>query len=181
MAKLISKTYGEALFELAVEHDPQEFLSQVAGMKRALEANPDFDKLMRHPGITRQEKNMALEEVFGGRICQELLGFLKVIVSKERYKNLPDILQYFIVRMKEYQKIGTAHVTTAVPLTAAQKEQIEAKLLQTTAYETMEMNYREDPGLIGGMVIRIGDRVVDSSIKTRLDDLTKQLLQIQLG
>ncbi|MCM1568039.1 MAG: ATP synthase F1 subunit delta [Roseburia sp.] len=181
MAKLISKTYGEALFELAMEREPQEFLAQVTKLWEILEQNPDLDKLMRHPGISKQEKNEVLEEVFGGRIRQELLGFLKAVVSKERYKNLPDILQYFIARMKEYQRIGIAYVTTAVPLNASQQAQVEARLLQTTGYETMEMNYQEDPGLIGGMVIRIGDRVVDSSIRTRLNDLTRQLLQIQLG
>ena len=55
------------------------------------------------------------------------------------------------------------------------------KLLETTEYETMEMNYTTDSSLIGGMVIRIGDRVVDSSIKHKLNDLTRDLLKIQLA
>ena len=122
-----------------------------------------------------------VQEVFGGRLRDELTGFLEIIVSKERYGDLPDIMDYFIARMKEYQKIGVAYVTTAVALTPARQAQVEARLLKTTGYEKMEMNYLVDESIIGGMVIRINDRVVDSSVKSKLEDLTKQLLQIQLG
>lgn len=182
MAKLVSKTYGEALFETAMEQpDSKEMYAQVASLKEVLAENKDFDKLMMHPGISKQEKLAVLENVFKGRVSDELMGFLHVVVSKERYKDLPDILDYFIARMKEHYKIGIAYVTTAVELTSGQKLQVEQKLLQTTEYEKMEMNYTVDPEVIGGMIIRIGDRVVDSTIKNRLNDLTKTLLQIQLG
>ena len=72
-------------------------------------------------------------------------------------------------------------MTTATTLTDSQKVQIQEKLLQTTNYQTLEMHYSVDASLIGGMVIRMNDRVVDSSIRTKLNDLTKQLLNIQLG
>ena len=58
--------------------------------------------------------------------------------------------------------------------------QIERRLLDTTSYTKMEMNYLLDKSLIGGMVIRIGDRVVDSSISTKLNELQKELLKVQL-
>ena len=61
-----------------------------------------------------------------------------------------------------------------------QKTAIEKKILATTEYESLEMNYQLDPSLIGGMVIRIGDRVVDGSIKTKLDKLSRELGKIQL-
>ena len=72
-------------------------------------------------------------------------------------------------------------MTTAAALREEQKAQIEQKLLQTTSYKKMEMHYGVDGSLIGGMVIRIGDRVVDSSIKTKLSELTRQLMKIQLS
>jgi len=70
---------------------------------------------------------------------------------------------------------------SAVELSPEQKAAVEAKLLETSGYRKMEMHFDTDAALIGGMVIRIGDRVVDSSIRTKLDGLTRQLLQIQLG
>ena len=67
------------------------------------------------------------------------------------------------------------------PLTPEQEKAVEGKLLATGGYRKMEMHFSVDTAIIGGMIIRIGDRVVDSSIRTKLDDLTKQLLKIQLG
>ena len=75
-------------------------------------------------------------------------------------------MQYFLDEGKKLKGIGVAYVTSALPLREEQKKQVEAKLLETTAFKEMEMHYQEDGSLIGGMVIRIGDRVADSSIRT---------------
>lgn len=72
-------------------------------------------------------------------------------------------------------------MTSATELSAEQKESIEKRLLETTSYESFRMNYDVDAGLIGGMVIRIGDRVVDSSIRTKLGNMAKELSKIQLS
>lgn len=182
MAKLVSKTYGEALFGIAMEEKKEAlFQEEAEGILKVLKDNPDFDKMMLHPAIPKQEKLDMIEKVFGGRISREMTGFLKLIVQKERYRDLNAIFRYFIAKIKEEQKIGIACVTTAVELTAEQKERTVARLLKTTGYRTMEMHYQVEPEILGGMIIRIGDRVVDSSIRTRLNDLTKKLLQIQLG
>ena len=182
MAKLVSKTYGEALFTIAMEADKGSlYLEEVEGIREILKQNPDFDKMMLHPAIPKQEKLAMVEQAFAGRASDEITGFLKIVVQKERYPALQDIFQYFIDKVKEAQKIGIAHVTTAMELSDRQKEQVQARLLETTDYLAMEMHYQVDPQIIGGMIIRIGDRVVDSSIRSKLNDLTRQLLQIQLG
>ena len=69
---------------------------------------------------------------------------------------------------------------TAVPLSEAQKAKVEKRLLETTDYRSFEMRYEVDETLLGGMVIRIGDRVVDSSIRTKLENLSRQLYQTKL-
>ena len=185
MAKLVSKTYGEALFEIAMEAEEGdkagELMEEIIQVKEIIRQNPEFDKLLKHPGIPKQEKVQVVKNVFKEHISDELLGFLEVVIQKERYNELFAIFDYFIDKVKEVKKIGVAYVTSAVELTDGQKEQVKDKLLQTTSYETMEMHYSVDASLIGGMVIRINDRVVDSSIKSKLNDLTRQLLQIQLG
>ncbi|MBQ7954479.1 MAG: ATP synthase F1 subunit delta [Lachnospiraceae bacterium] len=181
MAKLISKTYGEALYELAMEENKADaFLEEVTIIRQILKENGDFDKLMNHPKIRKEEKVKVMEEVFKGRVSEELLGFLILVLKKERYKELDKIFQYFIEQVKEVKGIGIAYVTAAMELTEVQKKRIEERLLETTSYKQMEMHYTVDKELIGGMVIRIKDRVVDSSVRTKLAELTKQLYQIQL-
>ncbi|MBO5292180.1 MAG: F0F1 ATP synthase subunit delta [Lachnospiraceae bacterium] len=182
MAKLISKTYGEALFELAVEENKTDvFLEEITEIRRVLAENPEFSALMNHPKITKEEKTEVMENVFKGRISDELTGFFSIIIAKDRYKEIDSILLYFLDEVKALKGIGVAYVTTAVPLREEQKRKVEEKLLATTDYKKMEMHYAVDQKLIGGMVIRIGDRVVDSSVSSKLDKLSKQLMKIQLA
>ena len=181
MAKLISKTYGDALFELAVEKDKVDVLLQeIELLQEVFSQNDDFGRLMNHPKIIKEEKIQVAKNVFEGKVSDELVGFLTIIISKDRYKDIDAILDYFVAEVKRYKGIGVATVTTAVPLKEEQCRKIEQKLLDTTEYTKMEMHYRTDESLIGGMVIRIGDRVVDSSIKTKLGELQKELLKVQL-
>ncbi|MCR5249696.1 MAG: F0F1 ATP synthase subunit delta [Lachnospiraceae bacterium] len=182
MAKLVSATYGDALFSLACEENKVDSLyEEVKSLQKILEQNPDFSVLMNHPKVTKEEKEKTLEEVFGGRADAELVGFLKLLLRKDRYSELPAILAHFTAQVKEYRGIGVANITSPLELTDKQKKEIEAKLLATTKYKTMEMHYSVDKSLIGGLVIRIGDRVVDSSIRTKLEGLKRELGKIQIA
>ena len=182
MAKQVAKTYGEALFMMAVEDGKSDsYLEEVTGILAILEENPDFDALMKHPKISKLEKEEIVENVFKENVSKEMTGFLKLVVSKERYGEIRNIFHYFIDKMKEEKKIGVAYVTTAMELSEAQKKAVEAKLLETAGYKEMEIHYSVDSAIIGGMIIRINDRVVDSSVRTKLEEMKKTLLQIQLG
>lgn len=181
MAKLISKTYGEAIFELAVSEDRvDELTEEIQGVLKVLEENPKFSDIMKHPKITKEEKLQVIETVFKGRVSDELTGFIRLIVEKGRYGNLREIMQYFLDEVKKQKGIGVAYVSSALPLREEQRKQVEAKLLSTTNFREMEMHYQVEESLIGGMVIRIGDKVADSSIRTKLTHLEQQLLKIQL-
>lgn len=182
MAKLVKATYGEALFELAVEENKADELFLEAGaVLKSFEDNKDLIKFLNHPKIEINKKQEVVENIYKDFVSKDMVGFLVLIVGKGRYNEIPAILTYFIDKMKEYKRIGVAYVTSSMELSDKQKTAIEEKLKATTSYETFEMNYAVDKSLIGGMIIRIGDRVVDSSIKTKLSDLQRELLKIQLN
>ena len=167
------------MFAVAMEDGRMdEFFEAALGLAEVLRTNEDFSKLMNHPKIMKEHKVKIVEETFGTRIPKELVGLMTIMVEKGRANEMLSVFDYFVSLVKEEKKIGKADVTTAVVLSDAQKKKVEKKLLETTKYETFEMCYRVDETLIGGMVIRIGDRVVDSSIKTKLYDLSKQLKSI---
>ena len=181
MAKLVSKTYGDALFELAVESGQMdEMLEEAREIQRILHDDGELSKLMNHPKIVKEEKIEILEQIFKGRVRNEVAGLLRMLVSKSHYGEMESVFTYFIDQVKEYKNIGTAYVTAPMPLSDSQKEQVKKKLLETTKYVEFEMHYGVDESLIGGMVIRIGDRVIDSSVKNRLMALTRELSKIQL-
>ncbi|MBQ7943524.1 MAG: ATP synthase F1 subunit delta [Lachnospiraceae bacterium] len=182
MAKLVSKTYGDALFELAVEENKTGlFLEEVSAVLQIIEENKEFERFMNHPKIPKEEKLGVVENVFKDKLSRELLGFLITIIEKDRYTEIQSILSYVVDRIKEYSNIGTAYVTTAIPLQDKERTDVENRLLATTKYEKIECHYTVDESLIGGMVIRMGDRVVDSSIRTKLEKLERELLAIQLA
>ena len=182
MAKIVSKVYGDALFELALEKQSVTALYEEAeALRKIFRDNGELMQLLTHPKISKEEKEAAVKAIFDGRVSDDMAGCLVLVVDKGRADELDAVLGYFLSVVKEYKKIGVVDVASAVELTDAQKEKLCEKLLATTDYATLEVNYRVDAALIGGLVVRIGDRVVDSSIRTKLSQMEKQLQRIQLS
>ena len=182
MAKLAAEVYGEALFDLAVESGSIDTLAeQIKTAELAFSENPEFLELLTHPKITKEEKLSVVEAVFKGRVDDAVTGLLTVIVEKGRCAEIPAVFANFLEKVREYRKIGVASVASATELSAEQKKRIEEKLLSQTKYESFEMQYTVDKTLIGGMVIRIGDRVVDASIKSKIERMAASLAKLQLS
>lgn len=181
MAKLVSSTYGDSLFDVAVSENKVDALYEEAvALLQVFEDNKDLAGFLSHPKIDKNEKIKVVENIFEKFLSREMTGFLVTVITKDRTKDIDEILGYFINKVKEYKGIGVAYVTTPKALSDAMKEKVLNKLLETTAYKEFEINYAVDESLIGGMVIRIGDRIVDSSIKSKLLELSRQLNKIDL-
>ncbi len=182
MAKLVSKTYGDALFELSLEEKKVDLLfDEAKAFLEVIQKDDELIRFMKHPKIVKEEKMKTGKSIFDKNFSKEFAGFLLVLVQKDRFAEVEKILEYFISRIKEYKKIGVAYISTAAALKDTQKKNVEKRLLETTAYDAFEMNYTVDESLLGGMVIRVGDRVVDTSIKNKLKELSKQLSAIHVG
>lgn len=182
MAKLVANVYGDALFSIGKENDTLDTLyKEVLAVKTAFDETPQLMDLLVSPNLNSEQKQALLARTFQGRVSSDMLGFLSIVLKKSRQEYLDDMFTYFISAYKEERKIGVVSVTTPFALSAPKKYEIQEKLLQTTGYKTLEIDYKVDESLIGGMVIRIKDRVVDSSIKTRLKELEKSLRSLQIG
>lgn len=177
MAKLVSKIYGDALFEVALEDNTmEELFYEVKELKKVLQENVDLSRIINHPKIARSEKIQMIEKIFRGRYKDSLVGFLVIVIDKGRYEELPSIFKYFMDRVREHKKIGVVWVTSAIDLSKKQQKMLEQKILATTEYETLKIHYKVDKSIIGGLIIRIKDRVVDNSIKSQLKAMTKALV-----
>lgn len=181
MAKLVSTTYGDALFELALEENKlPAMLEEVQAVREIFLENEELLRLLCHPEIDKRKKIDIVENIFKGKCSDNMMGFLMIVMEKGRQKDFIPIFDYFIHKAKKQEGIGTASVKSAVPLSDEQKKEIEARLLSLTDYHQFEMDYQVAPELIGGLVIRIEDRVIDSSIRTQLFEMKKSLSKIQL-
>lgn len=177
MAKQVSKTYGSALFEVAVENQTIDAtLEEVLFVKQTFLEHEELHKLLLHPNIDKKEKIKFIERIYKGRISNELTGLMTMMVMKGHQKDFLSVFDYVIRVIKEEKGIGVAYVSSAIELSQKQRERIEQKLLETTKYQKIEGHYQVDVNLIGGLVIRISDVVVDSSLKMQIEKLSKSLL-----
>lgn len=182
MAKLVSTTYGDALFELALEENKIDSVSEeVTFLKDVLKENDELLKIMNHPKVPKEEKVSLVQKIFTNQISDDLVGFLTVVVTKGRYNEIFEIFDYYEAKVREYKNIGVAKVTSAVELSAEKKQQIEERLLAITKYTSFQMDFHVDESIIGGLIIKIDDKVVDNSIKTKLETMSRQLSKIQLN
>lgn len=176
MAKQVDTTYGNALFELALEQNQIDLIFHDAKeVVNILLENADFVKLLAHPRVSKEEKISLVEKAFKGNISDDITGLIVMIVKKDHSSQVVEVFNAFIKMVKNYKNIGEATVTSAVDLSEDKKKAILSKLIETTKYSSLEISYNVDKSIIGGLIIRIEDRVVDSSIKTKLNTLSKSL------
>lgn len=176
MAKLVSKVYGDAYVSVVSEKNNLiDALEEIKSVKNILLENVEIIELLDSPKMDDEEKIDFIKGIFENHISVDSLGFLLTIIEKKRQAELIPILDYVIDCVKELLLIGKATVTTALPLDDSKKERIVDELLKSSHYKSLEVAYVVDESIIGGIVIRIGDRVVDSSVKTRIDKMRKML------
>ena len=181
MAKLVLRPYATALFEIAEEQDEiKAFSEQVNVVIEVIEQNPDYMELLLHPKITLDQKIELIETVFKDKIADEITGTLTIILRKGRQGVLLDILAEFLEMVSSHLGIVKAMVTSAVELNNQQLEQIKIKI-QSTTDKDVELHAEVDKALIGGMIIRVGDNVVDASTLGRIREIKEGLMNLQLA
>ena len=176
MAKLVSKVYGDAYVSVVSEKNNLiDALEEIKLLKNILLENDEIIELLDSPKLDDEEKTAFIKGIFENHISVDSLGFLLTVIEKKRQAELLPIIDYVIDCIKELLLIGKATITTALELDDAKKERIVDELLKSSHYKSLEAEYVVDESIIGGIVIRIGDRVVDSSVKTRIEKMRKML------
>ena len=176
MAKLVSKVYGDAYVSVVSEKNNLiDALEEIKSVKNILLENVEIIELLDSPKMDDEEKVSFLKGIFEHHVSEDSMGLLLTVIEKKRQAELLSILDYVTDCIKELLLIGKATITTALPLNDAKKERIVEELIKSSKYKSLEAEYIVDESILGGIVIRIGDRVVDSSVKTRIDKMRKML------
>ncbi len=168
--------YASALFDLASEAGTVTAVeSDLEGLGQALTESLDLRALTTNPQIGRGAQGAAIEGVAGILGTSELTRrFLGVLAQNRRLGQLPKVVQAFRAIASAQRGEVTAEVTSAHALTDAQIDQLKQKL---TAREgrTVKLSTKVDPGLLGGLVVTIGSKRIDGSIRTRLNSLAQAM------
>lgn len=168
--------YASALFDLASERGVVTAVeNDLDKLRQAILASDDLSGLIRNPQITRD----ALGKVMGGIVgvlgLSDLTGnFLGVLASNRRLSSLPEIIRAFNAIAAAQRGEVTAEVSSAHALTDEQVVALEAKLKEREG-RTVKIKTSVDPELLGGLVVTIGSKRIDSSIRTRLNTLANAM------
>ncbi|MDD6102325.1 MAG: ATP synthase F1 subunit delta [Clostridiales bacterium] len=178
---VIDKRYADALLEIAISEDKCEaYLEEAVVLLKVLSENEELQSIYINPKITLEEKLSLTDSCFGGSFSADIVGLISLIVKNGRSAFLVKIFECFVAGVKEYLKIATVEVVSADTLKESQLKALEEKILATTDYKSIDMKLTVDRSLIGGLKVRIGDRIIDNTIKTKLDNMAKSLRQVNL-
>ena len=176
MANVIAQTDALSLFEVAEEAKKEELLlSQLEDLCELMQENPQFLQLLSSPMVSKEERAKLIDEAFEGRIDLYLLNFLKILSEGGRAQHLSQIEKEYRELYYLRENIEEVVATTAVPMTQEQKEKLTAKLEKSTGKKILLKN-QIDPSLIGGVVLKIGNRQMDDSVRSRLEGIRRQIL-----
>lgn len=173
MAQLKDR-YAAALFELSLESGmPEKHMEQAAMVKNVLEMDGCEDFLL-HPHVPNTVKYEFLNSLFEEKISSELMGFLYLAISKSREAAiLPAISAYIDLGNRHSGKV-TAYVVSAADLRQEQLSGLE-KLLSQKLEKQVEVKARTDPSLIGGFYIHIEGRLIDRTVRSRINNMKESL------
>lgn len=168
----VAAPYAKSLLELARE---KGVLDQVAqDMKLFVDINkqnPQFARIIRNPIITHEKKRLILDKLLKGKVSSLTMSMFDIITRKNREAYLYFIAKEFTKQYKVMQGIQTAEIMTAVPLTETQVTSFIEMVKQLSGQSKVELKQTVAESILGGFLLKIGDRQVDQSIRTKLNQI----------
>src|SRR5688500_4572935 len=159
--------YAKAVLDLAIERKQQENVySDMQMLQDVFRVNKDFVALVNSPVITADKKIRIIEAVLSGtlKLSELTVSLIKLLISKTRELNLPEIATAYIEQYKRHKDIHTVKLTTAVELSESTKKAIVARIRETSDMQNIELEAKVEEDLIGGFVLQVGDKLVDASV-----------------
>jgi F-type H+-transporting ATPase subunit delta len=165
----IARPYASALFDVASEAKAldavEKALDEFTGL---INENADFQRFLRSPAITHDQKVPVIDAIVAKAGTLDLVAkFLKTVARHGRLFALPQMISQFKALSAKGRGEATAEVTSASPLSKAQLKSL-ADTLKSEMSKTVKLETRVDPDLIGGLVVKVGSRMIDSSLRTKL-------------
>ncbi len=177
MTGMVEKNYGDALFELILEENPEMLKTvqeELSAVDRILADAPELIKLSKTPTVEMKEKLSVLDAAFRGRVSDYTYRFLSVLTESGRLPYFDRICRYFRTLCNERLGIAEVTVISTESVGDALKAEIRRKMAEITG-KTVVLKEETDPSLIGGVVLRYGSRSFDGSVRARLEALKKEI------
>ncbi len=170
--------YAKSLIDLSTERNTfEETKNDMVLLERVIGENHELEAILKNPIVPLDKKAGILDNLFGNKVNVATRAFFKLIVSKGRSGLLFETSKAFIAQYNAIKGIVTAYVTSATGLTAESRAQIISIVKKETGANDVLINEKVNDKLIGGFILKVGDRQFDASIASSLSKLKKEFAQ----
>jgi len=172
----VAEPYAEALLDLAKSNNSlQDMTNDMNIVSQFLANSSDLKKFLGNPLITKDAKKNVVKDVLGEQIDGRTLKFLLLLVDRGRIELLESVAEKFLELSYKQQSIEIAKITSSIKLSADQQKEIAEKLKIITGAKQIKLALKVDPQLIGGFTIEIGSKMIDTSIRGQLRQISTLL------
>ena len=176
----VAKRYAVALFNAAVKQDIADQVDDdISSFVELLRANRDLVGFLKSPEVPTDSKKQLVVDVFGERTAGLFVNFILLLIDKKRLKHILSIADAYHQLYEQLQGILEARVITAVPLDA-DLEQQAVEQLEAATQKTIRITKTVDPDIVGGMIIIVGDNILDGSIRHKLELMRRSLGEVKV-
>ncbi len=178
----VAVRYAQALFAAATEkQQTEEVAKQLDVLAEALQASPDFQRIFHHLQLTPAQKQKVLAPILEQLLGGELMGnFMTLMFRKRREAEFYNIREAYQAILRAAKGEVIAGITVTRELSQDEQTQLVTTVKQLTGARSVDINVVVDKSILGGLIIRVGDRVYDGSLVRRLQALKQQLMQAQV-
>jgi F-type H+-transporting ATPase subunit delta len=172
--------YAQALFDLAKEtKTTPQVAKDLSSFQALIDESADLRRFLRSPAFSSEEQIKALDALLKkAGVAGTAANFMKLVASKRRLFALEDMIRDFTKLNDAERGVSRAEVTVAEPLKDAHLLAIKDALAQVAGSNSVEVAVKVDPAIIGGMIVKLGSRMVDSSLKTKLNSLKIRMKEV---
>ena len=179
---LASHRYAQAMFEIANEAGEDEYVElELEALSTALKNAPEIERSLGNPALGPAEKRHILTRIFlnkGSKMDAQIVRFLLLLFQKNRFYLIHDVAAHFRKIADESQGQGVAEIRSAAALKPEQRAAIVSRIEKISG-KKMTVEAKVDESLIGGVVVKLGNRVIDDSARTKVGNFRKELTKIQ--
>ncbi len=167
----MSREYAEALFSIACEENTKkEYSAALEMVMEALQETPEYMDFLICPSIPMSERISAVEEAFSGIVPVYIVCFLQLLCEKRHIRLLEECVKEYLRLVDSSEHISWAKVISAVELTDGEKKRLQEKLEKISG-QSVIMKFSTDPAIMGGVIIETEGRVIDGSLRRRLQEV----------
>ena len=171
------KSYAEALFQVArAEETLDRVEEELTRVNKSLDSNAELREFLSNPQISSEGKKSSLFQIFGGKVSPITLHWINMVVDQGRQRRLPAIIEAFFTLAQDAREKVTAEVITSVPLSEDQTNRLAQELSKITRKRVF-LKPMVDESILGGVIVKIENKVIDGSIKHRLQEIKNEMIK----